>query len=73
MLKKKSLRTPYLKFNQLTAFLSEYESVEKLAEYLRIVAENDELFASYFWWRDYYRVEVGEGFNDSALQLLDQI
>ena len=59
------------KFNQLTAFLSEYESVEKLAEYLRIVAGNDELFASYFWWREYYRVEVGEGCIDSALQLFD--
>ena len=33
----------------------DFSSVEQLAEYLQVVASNDSLFASYFWWRDYYR------------------
>ena len=33
----------------------EFSSVEKLAEYLLLVARNDSLFASYFWWREYYK------------------
>ena len=34
----------------------DYSSVEHLAQYLSIVSSNDTLFASYFWWRDYYKV-----------------
>ena len=33
----------------------DFSSVEALAEYLLLVARNDSLFASYFWWRDYYK------------------
>ena len=36
----------------------DFKTTESLAEYLLTVASNDTLFASYFWWRDYYRVEV---------------
>ena len=36
----------------------DFNTTERLAEYLLTVASNDTLFASYFWWRDYYRVEV---------------
>ena len=36
----------------------DFNTTESLAEYLLTVASNDTLFASYFWWRDYYRVEV---------------
>ena len=32
----------------------DFSSVEQLAEYLKLVGKNDSLFASYFWWRDYY-------------------
>ena len=39
----------------------DFSSVEQLAEYLQIVARNDSLFASYFWWRDYYKPVVGGG------------
>ena len=39
----------------------DFSSVEKLAEYLQIVASVDSLFASYFWWRDYYKPVVGGG------------
>ena len=35
----------------------DFSSVEQLAEYLKLVARNDSLFASYFWWRDYYKEE----------------
>ena len=37
----------------------DFSSVEALAEYLQLVARNDSLFASYFWWRDYYKPVVG--------------
>ena len=37
----------------------DFSSVEQLAEYLHLVARNDSLFASYFWWRDYYKPLVG--------------
>ena len=33
----------------------DFSSVDQLAEYLQLVASNDALFASYFWWRDYYK------------------
>ena len=40
----------------------DFSSVDQLAEYLQLVASNDSLFASYFWWRDYYlAVTVGGG------------
>ena len=29
-------------------------SIEETAEYMKRVSADDELFASYFWWRDYY-------------------
>ena len=29
-----------------------------LAKYLKKVAEDDELFASYFWWRDFYTINT---------------
>ena len=38
--------------------VGEFKSVEKLADYLNLLDRNDALFASYFWWRDYYRLEV---------------
>ena len=38
--------------------VGEFKSVEKLADYLILLDRNDELFASHFWWRDYYRLEV---------------
>ena len=36
----------------------DFSSTEDLATYLKTVASNDTLFASYFWWRDYYKLEV---------------
>ena len=38
--------------------VAEFKSVEKLAEYLSLLDRNDVRFASYFWWREYYRLEV---------------
>ena len=36
----------------------DFTSIDQLAEFLLTVASNDTLFASYFWWRDYYKIEV---------------
>jgi len=33
-----------------------FRSIEELAKYLKQVAEDDKLFASYFWWRDFYTI-----------------
>ena len=41
----------------------DFSSVDQLAEYLQLVAGNDSLFASYFWWRDYYKPLVGGGWR----------
>ena len=43
--------------------VDDFKSLEQLAEYLTLVAANDELFASHFWWRDFYRLEVRGGFR----------
>ena len=39
----------------------DFSSVKELAEYLTMVGRNQSLFASYFWWRDYYKPLVGMG------------
>ena len=39
--------------------VQDFSSTAKLAEYLNKVASDDELFASYFWWREFYKVQVG--------------
>ena len=36
----------------------DFNSAEELAHYLHMVDQDDKLFASYFWWRDYYEVKV---------------
>ena len=36
----------------------DFNTTEELASYLNKVDQDDELFASYFWWRDYYTVKV---------------
>ena len=38
----------------------DFSSTKELAKYLKTVASNDTLFASYFWWRDYYKKEVSQ-------------
>ena len=47
----------------------DFSSVKHLAEYLKMVGRNQTLFASYFWWRDYYKPVVvgGMGLLKSAL------
>ena len=41
-----------------TINLKDFESTADLAKYLLKVSENDMLFASYFWWREHYKVKV---------------
>ena len=36
----------------------DFSTTEELANYLHRVEQDDKLFASYFWWRDYYTVKV---------------
>ena len=39
----------------------DFNTTEELASYLHRVEQDDKLFASYFWWRDYYEVKgLGE-------------
>jgi len=38
--------------------IQDFNSTKHLAEYLMKVDKNDTLFASYFWWRDYYYVQA---------------
>ena len=37
----------------------DFNTTEELALYLHILDQDDELFAAYFWWRDFYTVKVG--------------
>ena len=50
----------------------DFSSMEQLAEYLQLVARNDSLFASYFWWRDYYKpvVKQNEGVKGGKINVL---
>merc|ERR1712130_688447 len=36
----------------------EYKSVSALARRLKSVMEDDALYASYFWWKDFYQVRT---------------
>ena len=36
----------------------DFKTTEELALYLHTLDQDDKLFASYFWWRDYYTVKV---------------
>ena len=39
----------------------DFNTTKDLADYLHMVDRDDKLFASYFWWREYYTVKVGRG------------
>jgi len=47
----------------------EYKSVSALARRLMSVLEDDALYASYFWWKDFYQVRTGT--LDSAQAFCD--
>ncbi|KAI9563032.1 hypothetical protein GHT06_010489 [Daphnia sinensis] len=51
-------------YSQIAPFHSYINALEftpgKLAEYLKMLDENDTLYNEYFWWKDHYRVESGE-------------
>ena len=36
----------------------DFNTTKELASYLNKLDQDDELFASYFWWRDYYTYRV---------------
>ena len=36
----------------------DFNTTQELATYLKTVDQDDKLFASYFWWRDYYELKV---------------
>ena len=42
----------------------DFNTTKELADYLHMVDRDDKLFASYFWWREYYTVKVGRGSTD---------
>ena len=37
--------------------MNQFSSVQHLAEYMIKVSQDDKLFASYFWWRSFYKKE----------------
>ncbi|KAI9558733.1 hypothetical protein GHT06_015522 [Daphnia sinensis] len=37
----------------------DFETPEKLAQYLRFLDENDMFYNEYFWWKEHYQVEAG--------------
>jgi len=37
--------------------LADFRNISELVNYLHLVDKDDTLFASYFWWRKFYRVE----------------
>lgn len=37
--------------------MNQFSSVHHLAEYMIKVSQDDKLFASYFWWRSFYKKE----------------
>ena len=50
--------------------VEDFSSTHALAAYLATVAADDALFASYFWWRDYYRVVVSSHRNDMFILII---
>jgi len=38
--------------------VNDYESSEKLIEFLEIIKQNETLYQSYFWWKDYYSLKT---------------
>ena len=38
--------------------VDDYESSEKLIEFLEIIKQNETLYQSYFWWKDYYSLKT---------------
>ena len=53
-------RTPFMHIYDLN-------STEGLAKYLLKISENHELFASYFWWREHYKIEVFDAISKERL------
>ena len=46
----------------------DFDYPKALAKHLEHVAKDDPLYASYFWWRDYY--EVRNSAEDRELKLI---
>lgn len=44
----------------------DYASPRDLAEYLLKLDQNDDLYVSYFWWKQYYNVKFGDVMQDQA-------
>ena len=41
--------------------VEDFNSTKHLADYLTILINDDAKFASYFWWREHYIIQVGFG------------
>ena len=48
----------------------DFNTTEQLARYLHRLDQDDHLFASYFWWRDYYEVKGLGEYHGKDLKLL---
>ena len=52
----------------------DFSSVSQLAKYLQKVASDDELYASYFWWKEFYEVrDRREDMSQSFCEMCDAL
>nr|CAJ42062.1 alpha 1,3-fucosyltransferase [Drosophila simulans] len=46
-----------------------FKSVEELAQYMKLVVADPDLYVSYFWWRSHYRLAYSSPFCDLCAKL----
>ena len=55
----------------MTVYFQDFNSTSELAAYLQEVNQNDTLFASYFWWRDFYYVKKPQHYYLDNVYMVD--
>lgn len=56
----------YAKFLPPKSYINaqDFKTTKELADFLVALSENTEEYLSYFWWRQYYNVKIGQGYAD---------
>ena len=50
--------------------VDDFESLEALADYLVYLKYNDTAFAEYLWWKDHYRIQIFNHFEERIDDML---